>query len=426
MSDLRVSYVPRERRSIHRSRRIVAGVLAVVAAVALVWGLTLALVWASAWSRLGGDEVSTLREDVLSLGASGARAPEDATTILIALTTPMDPTVPRPPELAGAVLLVQVGAERELPAVLILPTSMPVTVEGEGTLTLAEIQRQGGLDLVVRTVMDYSEVRIDHAVAASVELLPGLVRELGPLEVCSAQGCTEPTPDEVRAWQREEDPAAVVLRGLDVVRAVAARMTPREVALSPLVARRAIRLIGEQSVTDVPLRGLALLRLAEALATPTRLDIDRVPTVIDPSTGASVVIAEAATVRFAHLRDGTPLDAVDPTQDIERLKASLSVAVLNGAGIDGLAAALATDLVAAGFTVAGTGNAIVLDQSTTVISYLAGDADAEVLAFVLAELIVGAEVEASALTPAFEGEDVAIVITVGKDRATGGGATDDG
>jgi hypothetical protein len=426
MSDLRVSYVPRERRSSRRSVRIVAGVLAVVAVVALVWGLTLSLVWASAWSNLGGDEVSTLRADVLSLGASGARAPEDATTVLVTLTAPMDPTVPRPPELAGAVLLVQVGAGRELPAVLILPSSMPVTVEGEGTLTLAEIQREGGLDLVVRAVMDYSEVRIDHAVAASVELLPGLVRELGPLEVCSAQGCSEPTPDEVRAWQREEDPAAVVLRGLDVVRAVAAGITPREVALSPFVARRAIRLIGEQSVTDVPLRGLTLLRLADALATPTRLDIDRLPMVIDPSTGASVVIAEAAMVRFGHLRDGTPLDAVDPTQDIDRLKASLSVAVLNGAGIDGLAGALATDLVAAGFTVAGTGNAIVFDQATTVISYLAGDADAEVLAFVLAELIVGSQVEAIALTPTFEGEDVAIVVTVGKDRASGGGATDGG
>ncbi|MEY3019369.1 MAG: LytR cell envelope-related transcriptional attenuator [Actinomycetota bacterium] len=392
-------------------------VLAALAAIATVWVLLLVWVWATTWFALDGDEVSTLRPDVLSLGATGARAPEDATTVLVALTAPMDETRPRPPELAGPILLVQVGAGRDLPAVLVVPSSLVVTVDGSGELALDEVQAQGGIDLVVRALMDYSEVRIDHAIALSVDLLPGLVRALGPLEVCGVLGCTTPTPDEVRAWQVDPDPTEAVRRATDVVRAVSGALTLQDTALSPIATRRAVRLIDAQAVTDVPLRVAPLLRLSAALTEPVRLDIEVLPVVADPSTGRSIVLAEAAMLRFQRLQQGQGFEGIDPVLDMAELKREVDVAVLNGAGIDGLAAVVAEDLAAEGFAIAGTGNAPGFEEVRTVIRYRAGDDRAEQVALLLAEALEGALVEPGERTPTLEGEVVGIEVTLGTDLA---------
>lgn len=392
-------------------------VLAALAAIATVWVLLLVWVWATTWFALDGDEVSTLRPDVLSLGATGARAPEDATTVLVALTAPMDETRPRPPELAGPILLVQVGAGRDLPAVLVVPSSLVVTVDGSGELELDEVQAQGGIDLVVRALMDYSEVRIDHAIALSVDLLPGLVRALGPLEVCGVLGCTTPTPDEVRAWQVDPDPTEAVRRATDVVRAVSGALTLQDTALSPIATRRAVRLIDAQAVTDVPLRVAPLLRLSAALTEPVRLDIEVLPVVADPSTGRSIVLAEAAMLRFQRLQQGQGFEGIDPVLDMAELKREVDVAVLNGAGIDGLAAVVAEDLAAEGFVIAGTGNAPGFEEVRTVIRYRAGDDRAEQVALLLAEALEGALVEPGERTPTLEGEVVGIEVTLGTDLA---------
>lgn len=424
MTTLRPAFAVRERR---RGRRLPPWLSLVLAGLGLVlgvWALLVAWVWTTTWIALDGDEVSTLRPDVLSLGASGARAPEGTTTVLVALTDPIDPTRPRPPALAGPVLLVQVGAGRDLPAVLVVPTSLVVTVDGVGDLTLADVQAEGGVDLVVRALMDYSEVRVDHAVALSVDLVPGLVRVLGPLEVCGVLGCTTPTPDEVRAWQREDDPTEAVRRSADALRAAASVLTVRDAVLSPLATRRAVRLLDEQLVTDVPLRVAPLLRVAAALAEPTRLDVEVLPVVANPSTGTSVVLAEAAMLRFQRLRDGGTFEGIDPVLDMAALKQEVSIAVLNGAGIDGLAAAVAADLTAAGFSVAGTGNAVGFEEVRTIIRHRAGDERAEQLALLLSEELEGALIEPVERTPALEGVAVDVEVIIGRDlaaRLDGGG-----
>lgn len=423
MTELRPTFAVRERR---RGRRVppwLAAVLTLAAAVAAVWVLLLVWVWGTTWFALDGDEVSTLRPDVLSLGATGARAPEDATTVLIALTAPMDPTRPRPPELAGPILLVQVGAGRELPAVLVVPTSLVVTVDGVGELTLEEVQAEGGVDLVVRALMDYSEVRLDHAVALSVDLLPGLVRVLGPIEVCGVLGCTTPTPDEVRAWQSDPDPTEAVRRAADVVRAVSGALTLREAVTSPIATRRAVRLIDTQAATDVPLRVAPLLRLATAFGEPVRLDVEVLPVVANASTGRSVVLAEAAMLRFQRLQQGGGFEGIDPVLDMAELKREVDVAILNGAGIDGLAAAVASELTAGGFTIAGTGNAPGFEEARTVVRYRAGDDRAEQVALLLAEALDGAMVEPGERTPALEGAVVGIEVTIGTDLAARLGGT---
>ncbi|MEY3072196.1 MAG: LytR cell envelope-related transcriptional attenuator [Actinomycetota bacterium] len=412
----------RPRRSPVRFLRAGLRVLVVVAVVALLWAAAIGALWLYGASRLEAVPFAALRDDVLLLGAAGARAPADATTLLLVPVEELDPTVPRPPALAAPPALVQIVPGRDEPSVLILEPTLEVVVDGRGVMTLEAVQRELGADRLARAVIDYSEVRLDHVVVVSVELLPGLVRELGPLEVCGADGCSTPTPDDVRAWQRDEDPAEVLRRGADVVRALAGSIDVRGLVTSPLTARRAVDLLAGQLVTDVDLGPRDLLALLPGLAEVRRLDVDALPLVRNPTTGELVVLAESAMLRFSRLQDGLPLAGIDPAEDLERLRSVVDVAVLNGAGVVGLAALVEADLAAAGFEVAGTGNDVRFDRQETVISYRAGDVEAEPVAFLLVDLLPGARVEAVDRELALDGAPVSIVVVLGLDRVAADGA----
>jgi hypothetical protein len=126
-------------------------------------------------------------------------------------------------------------------------------------------------------------------------------------------------------------------------------------------------------------------------------------------------------IRFQRLRDGLPFDAIDPTEDIERLRSVTQVAILNGAGVAGLAALYEAELRSGGFVVAGTGNDVRFDRQRTVINYLRGDREAEPVAFLLAERFPTATIEAVDGPLLFEGQPVAIVVLLGRDLTMGSG-----
>jgi hypothetical protein len=68
------------------------------------------VLWIHAWLQLGPDDIPALTdEEEAALGAGGATAPDDATTVLVVLTEDRDPTVPREPGLVGSPVLVQTG-----------------------------------------------------------------------------------------------------------------------------------------------------------------------------------------------------------------------------------------------------------------------------------------------------------------------------
>jgi len=404
--------------------RLTLRLLLLGAIVAAGWGLTAGALWAYANSQLQGVPIAALREDVLLLGASGARAPEDATTMLVLLVEPLDPTVRRPSALAGPPLIVQVGAGRERPAALVLPLSLEVTIDGSGVIPLEQVQREFGADRLAQALIDYTEIRLDHVLVISTEVLPGLIRILGPLEVCGARGCSEPTPDDVRAWQRDPDPREAIARSADVLRAVAAR-TDRAMFLgSPLEGKRIVDLLASQMVTDVDLGLGRLLALAPGASEPQRIDIDSLPLVRNPMTGEMVLLEESAMVRFQRLRDGTAFDDIDPAQDVQRLQSIIEVGVLNGAGVPGLAVLAQAELRSAGFQVIGTGNDSRFDRTTTVINYRRGDRDAEPVAFLLLELLDGAVIEPVDRPLELDGQPVGIMVVLGRDRVTDTGGRD--
>lgn len=409
------------RRSPVRVLRVVLRVVIGGLILGLLWGAFVGVLWLVGSNRMDGVPVSALRDDVLMLGASGARAPEDSTTILVLLVEPLDATVRRPSPLAASPVIVQVGGGRASPAVLVLPESIEVVVDGRGLMRLDEIQRELGADRLARAVIDYTEVRLDHVVALSTEALPSLIRLLGPLEVCGGWGCDEPTPDDVRAWQRDTDPEVVIGRSLAVLRAVAAELDVALFVRTPLLGRSVIGVMAEQVVTDVDLDIRRLLELAPGVGVPTRLDVDRLPMVRNPSTGELIVLEESAMIRFQRLRDGLAFEAIDPREDIDRLRSVTEIAVLNGAGVAGLAALSEAELRGAGFVVVGTGNEARFDRQRTVINYRRGDREAEPVAFLLAEQFPTASIEAVDGPLLFEGDPVAIVVLLGRDLIPGSG-----
>lgn len=410
------------RRDPLRLLKIVLRIVIVAAILAAMWGALIGVLWLSAASQLRGVPIAALREDVLMLGASGARSPDDATTMLVLLVEPLDATVRRPSPLAAPPVIVQIGAERALPGALVLPLSLEVTVDGRGRMTLESIQRELGADRLAQAIIDYTEVRLDHVVVVSTDLLPGLVRLLGPLEVCGGSGCSTPTPDDVRAWQRDPDVLVVMRRSVDVLRAVSASLDLRSFVLSPLVGRNVVELIAGQVVTDVDLSIGRLVDLAEVFVEPTRIDAATLPLVRNPTSGVMVVLEESAMLRFQRLREGMPFDQIDPNEDVARLQTVTGIAVLNGAGVPGLAAFIEAELRGAGFLVVGTGNDSRFDRVETVISYLRDDREAEPVAFLLAEELPGARLESVDRPLLFEGRAVPIVVSLGRDlvETTGG------
>lgn len=424
MSDL-PGFTLTRRRSPVRFLRVLLRTVIGLAVVAVLWAAFVGGLWLLGSSRLEGVPLTALRDDVLLLGASGAQAPDDATTVLLLLVEPLDPTVPRPSPLVAPPVLLQVGGGRAEPAALVLPSTVEVVVDGEGLMSLDAIQRELGADRLARAVIDYTEVRLDHVVAVSTDALPGLVRELGPMEVCGGWGCDEPTPDDVRAWLRDQDTEEVLARGAAVLRAAAARIDTSLFVRRPLQGRAVVDVLSGQVVTDVDLDVRSLIDLAPALREVTPIDVDQLPMVRNPTTGELVVLEEAAMLRFQRLRDGLPFEDIEPEEDVERLRSVTGVAVLNGAGIAGLAAQYEAELTAAGFTVEGTGNDVRFDRERTVINYLAGDREAEPVAFLLAEQFPSAAIEAVDDPPLFEGEPVAIVVLLGRDLTTPADGGDD-
>lgn len=407
----------RQRRGSLRPLTILLG----VALTALViWAVVVGVVYINAWLQLGPDDVPALTdEEAAALGANGATAPDDATTVLVVLTEERDPTVPREPALVGSPVLVQTGGSREGAAVLILPQELPVMVEGEGERSLAQVQATGGADLLVRTLTDHTGIRIDHVVSAASDTLPRLVEELGPLEVCTSAGCARPTAQELRAELSVTDDRGRVRLTVDVLRAVGDELGAGWAVTAPVEAWRVTELLAGHVRTDVSLRPGELFAVADALTAEVPLEVDTLPLVVNPQTGAIVPLLEPAQVRYDHLRQGTSFAGVDGGAEEEDLIRDVEVAVLNGAGVDGLAGQVQVLLEASGFRVVGTGNAPSFGRDATTISYPEDDPIAELAAVRLAELLEGAQLDPLGRNLTFEGNPVDVQVIVGADRIDG-------
>ena len=369
-------------------------------------------VWVYAWVRLSPEQVPALGDDVAALGTAEVSSPQGTTTVLAVLTASADPTA----ELVAPPVLLQYGGPRDHPVALALPPQLSVTVDGEGEVPLELAQRQGGTDLLVRAITDYTQVRIDHVVSVSVDALPRLLAVVEPGDGCPTQvgGCGHPGAEELRGAVDEASTQALIGRVQELVRALAEEIDRGWVLRSPLAAKRSIDLIDAAVRTDVSLRGSRLLDLTASVRRAGELELITLPGTTHPENGRHVVLEEPAAVRFQQLREGTSLAAGESDTDTSAL-VDVSVAVLNGAGIDGLAADVQASLEAQGFRVLGTGNATSFDRRRTVVHYVSGDQQIEAAATLLAEGLDGAALEPLEQRPTFEGQEVDLLVTAGED-----------
>jgi len=398
-----------------RWTRVVAWVFGLTVAAVVIVALVGASLWGYAWMRLGGDEIPALLADAETLGVDGTNGPARATTVLVTTTEQRDPTVPRGPELTGPVWLVQIGGPREIPAVLLLPEDLPVSVDGEGLATLAEIQVADDASGLVQALADYTGVRIDHVVSMDDDALPALVGHLGPIEVCGDDGgCRQLDEAQVRSELAEATPEARTARTADLLRGLAAVTTPLDLLRHPLATKRSIDTISDLH-TDVSLRGNELLDLVAVLEEGPAPEVATLPILRNPETGSSVMLEQAETV-FQRFAEGAPLDGVTGDDGVRQVVEEVPVVVLNVAGIDGLAGRVEARLAAAGFLVVGTGNAPAFDEGvTSVIRYGADDPAAEATAILLAERLPDARLESVDRVPDFEGDPARVQVLAGED-----------
>lgn len=409
------------RRGSRRWVRVVTfgllGVLGVAAVVAAIGGT----LWVYAWWRLGGTELPSLEQE--AFGAAVPSAPDGVTTLLVALTEERDPTVPRDPALAGPVAIVQGGGARgDTAVVVLLPADLPVTADGEGTADLSQVHLEGGLDALTRAVVDYTEVRIDHAVAATTSALPRLLDTTGPLEVCDGGRCREVTAEdagasvaELAALEPGQDGTAAVTEVFGLVRSLADAASVPSALRSPLVSRSLVDVVAGEFVTDVGLRGSGLLTVADHVEEVGEVVVLGLPALRNPDSGELLVLPEQAATRFAALREGGVPEAPEE-DDATALLAGTEVAVLNGTGTDGFASRLRIRLEAEGVRVVGTGNAASFsDDAATVVRYGADDPATEAAAILLARALGDVEVVAENGPLNFEGETVDIIVVGGAD-----------
>lgn len=402
------------------------GVLVVALVAVVVLALSGGLLWAYAWARLGGEELPSLSaQGDDALGAGGATSPAGATTVLVALTAAGDDTGSVDGPLAGPLAVVQVGGPRgDDAAVLLLPTELPVSVDGEAPTTLSQTLVGGGPDGLLRAVVDYTQIAIDHVVTASTEALPDLVGALGPVEICSPS-CRVVDEDAVSAsvatftdtGAAPAELAAALQELAVVVRGVATEVGRWDAVTSPLASKRAIDVVAGDVTTDVSLRGAALLPLADRLATAGDVAVVQLPSVVNPDSGRLLVLPEQAATRFAVLREGG-VPTTTPADDEASLLGDAVVAIHNGTGTAGYAAALEAQLAALGVRIAGTGNAPSFDVDRTLVAYGRDDAVAEAAAVLVARELGDVDLVALERQPTFEGEPVTVLVTGGADLDT--------
>jgi LCP family protein required for cell wall assembly len=410
-------------------------------------GLLSALLLASTgWSWYLGQvaEASVNRTDAIpdSGNEDSGNAPEAMNMLLVGSDSRADLTEEQLAELnAGTdsglntdtMILVHVPADGSKASFVSFPRDSYVEIPGYGwdklnaayaygyndtDDSLPEADRQaGGAQLLVQTIHDLTGLQIDHY--AEVDLLGffQLSSVVGGVEVnlCEAvddstySGAVFPAgpqtisgADALRfVRQRHGLPRGDydrIIRQQVFMAGVLRKMLSEDVLLDLGKQRQLVEATSQALTVD---QDLDLFGLAEQMQSVTEgsIEFQTVPYVgddRDDQDRSIIRLEDEDTLHafFAQLSadgagDAPAEEPVGPPATVD--PSTVSVEVLNGSGVSGLAGSAAGELESAGFAVADTGNADSSDYDQTFVRYAAGD---EALAATLAAQVPGAVVEA--------------------------------
>ncbi|WP_409330483.1 LCP family protein [Trujillonella humicola] len=417
---------------------------AAVATRVLAGLLSCVLLASTGWSWYLGEvaEASVNRTDAIpSTGNEGSgNAGEAMNLLLVGSDSRADLTEEQLRELnAGAdsglntdtVILVHVPADGSAASFVSFPRDSYVQIPGYGwdklnaayayghnavDASMPEADRQaGGAQLLVQTISELTGLRIDHY--AEVDLLGffQLSTVVGGVEVnlCEAvddraySGAVFAAGPQVISGadalrfvrQRHGLPRGDydrIIRQQVFIAGVLRKMLSEDVLLDLGKQRQLVEAASQALTVD---RDLDLFSLAAQMQSVTEgsIEFQTVPYVGDDrdEQGRSIIrLEDQDTLHtfFAQLSADPQPPAEAPVEAPVTVDPStVTVEVLNGSGVRGLAAEAATALGAAGFAVAGTGNADSADYEQSVVRHAPGD---EALAATVAAQVPGALVEA--------------------------------
>lgn len=410
MSELRSSVFSPPKFAGRRRRRRprILGVLLVGLAVLLV--VEIAVLWVHIARSLEPTSVAALAQ--VPSGAGEQRGGE--TLVVVTDTTDEGQQV-------ISVSVVQAHPDRARPTILVLPRRLTVAAPGHGELPLAAVLGRGGPDLLVRSVQDYSGLDIEHIAVVDARGVAEMAAEQGGVDLCAIRttsDCRASGADavhELLTQANEADDIAVVRQQYAVVRAVVAKATGRlNILLHPFRSMGTASAAGQSLLTDIDLGGRSALGQAGHLTSndTTTVDFITLPGFRDPGEGTVETFVEQAEAVLQALREGTDIPQEAFAAPADLTPSEVTVAVLNGSGIDGLANQVATALTSAGFDVTEVGNAASFNLDETAIDFGPGLRPFADLA--LAH-VPGATLRQGEQPFFRQGEEVDLIITIGRD-----------
>lgn len=262
----------------------------------------------------------------------------------------------------------------------------------------------GGPDCLVRTVRDVSGIPINHYLEMTFAGFRDLVDAVGGVELCLDEpisdrdahidlpaGCQRLDGLDALGYVRVrkiDNDLMRIQRQQAFVQALAAEIASVDTLLNPVRLTELARDSGEAVRVDRSMGPIDMARIAFGLRGLGQGRTLRATVPTDPRTtsaGAQVLdlrVGEAEPL-FEAFRSGSVFDRIEAPSDspAQVSPEDVQVAVLNGAGVGGLAGSVGENLEAEGFEVVGIGNAE--RRNTTEIRHAPGDAAA-------ARLVAGA------------------------------------
>ncbi|MFB9505286.1 LCP family protein [Streptomyces aurantiacus] len=281
----------------------------------------------------------------------------------------------------------------------------------------------GAAACTIKTVEANTGLRIDHFMSVDFQGFKGMVNALGGIEVCPEQairdekahlnleaGC-QTVKDEkalgyVRARYSVGDGSDLgrIGRQQEFMEALAGKAQSK--LTSPNALYGFLQSATKSLTTDEDLAGIKPLYglASEVKGIPSKkltfLTVPNYPREADVATDKANVVWQypQAEDLFTSLAKDKEVDKKELEADAKDLvyASSVRVQVLNGTGVPGRAAAVATKLSAAGFTVVSTGNAPETTRNTTATYPQEMDEPAKVLASRLPEARATQEADAVA------------------------------
>lgn len=260
-------------------------------------------------------------------------------------------------------------------ALLAFPRDLLVTLCDGSQQRLNAATAVGGPDCLVETVSSVSGLDISHWVQINFLGFSEVVDAVGGVELCLDEAIDDPKagidldagcqrlggPDAlgfVRTRQGDSDLGRIE-RQQQFLRALAGEVATPATVLNPIRYYGVAGAMGGALSADDGLSGIDLVRLGLAgrgVATG-RIVTATIP-VSDTTLGGAQVLSPVepdASELFARFASGAIFDDIAERTDVD--PSEVSVAVLNGSGVEGLAGRTAAALEAEGFVVAEVGNA---------------------------------------------------------------------